>query len=218
MNSDLTHTNDNNKRLYRDSLNGKWVLLRDRGAPSLKPFLETMGVSDLAIEANEKGDAEHDTIHDITLSSTQYKIKKLSRVNDMVLTANLGEEQHIPLPGGGGVQTVMVTSQHLGHVRIESSLPTMNGLAKVTDVKTLVQEEVKQNDDTVMLSTTESTETTTTASAAAATTQSIYVQHLTIVNEATGQTNETIRYFVPFEGEMEPTALTAGGNKKKNKD
>jgi hypothetical protein len=41
---------------------------------------------------------------------------------------------------------------------------------------------------------------------------------LTIVNDATGQTNETTRYFVPFEGEMEATALTAGGNKKKNKD
>jgi hypothetical protein len=197
----------------RNSLNGKWVLLRNRGTPSLKPFLETMGVSDLAIEANEKGDAEHDTIHDISLTSTQYSIKKLSRVNDLVLTVNLGEEQHIPLPGGA-VQTVTVTSQHPGHVHIYSELPTMNGLAKVTDVKTLVQESKSKDDHEDIVG----TATTTSSSSSTSTTQSVYVQHLTIVNDTTQQINETIRYFVPFEGEMEPTALTAGGNKRKNKD
>jgi len=40
-----------------------------------------MDVNELAIEANEKGELEHDTIHDISLSPTTYKIKKLSRVN-----------------------------------------------------------------------------------------------------------------------------------------
>ena len=48
---------------------------------SIEDVVETMDVNELAIEANEKGELEHDTIHDITLSSTTYKIKKLSRVN-----------------------------------------------------------------------------------------------------------------------------------------
>ena len=90
----------------------------------------------------------------------------------------------------------------------------MNGLAKVTDVKTLVQESKSKDDHEDIVG----TATTTSSSSSTSTTQSVYVQHLTIVNDTTQQINETIRYFVPFEGEMEPTALTAGGNKRKNKD
>ncbi len=178
----------------RDSLNGKWVLDRNRGQPSVRGFLETMGVSALAIEANEKGDAEHNTIHDITLTSTEYKIKKLSRVNDMVLDVTLGTENVKPLLPGDRIKRTLATSDHLGHVRIESTMPTMNGVARVTDVKSLVQEDLPDGSKI-----------------------SIYVQQLTILNETTQKSNVTTRYFLPFEGEAEPTALTAGGNKKRER-
>jgi hypothetical protein len=186
--------NGNAMTLVRDSLNGKWVLDRNRGNPSVRDFLETMGVSPLAIEANEKGDADHDTIHDITLTQTQYAIKKLSRVNDMNLNVSLGIEQVKPLLPGERIKRTLATSAHLGNVIIVSSMPTMNGVARVTDEKNLVQE-----------------------TAIDGTPRSIYVQKLTILNENTQISCDTNRYFLPFEGEAAPTALTAGGNKKRER-
>lgn len=70
------------------------------------------------------------------------------------------------------------------------SLPTINGVAKVVDVKTLVQESDEMGK------------------------HSVYVQHLTITNESTNQTNVTTRYFVPFEGEVNVTSKIAGGGNK----
>ena len=153
-----------------------------------------MGVSPLAIEANEKGDADHNTIHDITLTQTNYTIKKLSRVNDMILDVTLGDEQVKPLLPGDRIKRTLATSEHLGHVLIVSSMPTMNGVARVTDEKHLLQETAMDG-----------------------TPRSIYVQKLTILNESTHTSNVTTRYFLPFEGEVVPTALTAGGNKKRER-
>jgi hypothetical protein len=188
------HSDDNELKLVRDSLNGKWVLDRNRGNPSVRGFLETMGVSELAIEANEKGDAEHDTIHEINLTANELKIKKLSRVNDMVLEVTLGVEHSQPLLPDDRIKRTLATSDHLGHVRVESTMPTMNGVAKVTDIKNLVQETAPDG-----------------------TPRSVYVQELTILNENTQKSNVTTRYFLPFEGVAVPTALTAGGNKKRDR-
>jgi len=106
--------------LIRTSLNGKWILNRDRGSPSVRGFLETMGVSVLAIEANEKGEKEHDTIHEITLTEKEYKIKKLSRVNDMTLEVTLGEEHVKTLLPGERMKRTFAESDNLGHVKVES--------------------------------------------------------------------------------------------------
>jgi len=169
----------------------------------VRGFLETMGVSELAIEANEKGDSEHNTIHDITLTPTQFTIKKLSRVNDMILDVTLGSEQLKPLLPGDRIKKTLATSDHPGHVKVESTMPTMNGVAKVTDIKTLVQENVQDVNNT--------------SSDPTAQTTSMYVQQLTILNENTQKSHAATRYFVPFEGEVAPTALTAGGNKKRER-
>lgn len=183
-----------------------WVLDKNRGNPSVRGYLETMDVNELAIEANEKGELEHDTIHDITLNANTYKIKKLSRVNDMVLEVILGKEHKKPLlfPVGSGlgsasshgemVKRTIATSDHLGHVEVKSSMPTINGMASVTDVKTLVQETDLDGKP-----------------------RSVYLQQLTIRNEKNGKTHTTTRYFVPFNGSIGPTALTAGGNNKKER-
>eukprot|EP01083_Nonionella_stella_P097513 274088_1 len=198
-------SSSNGQGKIRDSLNGKWVLDRLRGQPSVRGFLETMGVSELAIEANEKGDSEHNTIHDITLTSTQFTIKKLSRVNDMILDVTLGSEQLKPLLPGDRIKKTLATSDHPGHVKVESTMPTMNGVARVTDIKTLVQENVQVQD------------VNNTSSDPTSETISMYVQQLTILNESTQKSHVTTRYFVPFEGEVAPTALTAGGNKKRER-
>jgi hypothetical protein len=168
-----------------------------------------MDVNELAIEANEKGELEHDTIHEITLNSTTYKIKKLSRVNDMVLEVVLDKEHKKPLllPAGKSgllgkemmsqgemVKRTIATSNHVGHVEVKSSMPTINGLASVIDVKTLVHETDPDGKP-----------------------RSVYVQQLTICNEKTGKSHVTTRYFLPFHGNVGPTALTAGGNNKKER-
>ncbi len=70
-------------------------------------------------------------------------------------------------------------------------MPTINGVAKVTDIKTLVQETNQGGQQ-----------------------QSIYVQQLTIMNESTNKDHLTTRYFLPFEGEANVTSKIAGGNKK----
>ena len=111
---------NNEAPIIRTSLNGKWILDKNRGSPSVRGFLETMDVSDLAIEANEKGELEHDTIHEITLTDREYKIKKLSRVNDLTLEVTLGEEHVKCLLPGERMKRTLAQSDNLGHVRVES--------------------------------------------------------------------------------------------------
>ena len=52
-----TNESDKNNDIstQRKTLNGAWKLDKTRGEPSLRGFLETMGVSELAIVAHEKG-------------------------------------------------------------------------------------------------------------------------------------------------------------------
>lgn len=149
----------------------------------MRGYLETMGVTPLAIEAHEKGEEEHDTIHIIEFAEDSFAIKKMSRVNDFSLQLKLGQEFRQDLPGDR-VKTILATSDSPGQsVRIVSRMPTMNGMAHVIDEKTLVRE---QN----LL---------------------VLVQTLTIKNELNGNENTTVRYFVPYQGEVGAPAATAKG-------
>jgi len=191
----------------------------------MRGYLEAMNVTDLAIQAHEKGEAETDTVHTIQLTNTRYKIKKLSRVNDLTLDLTLGVEDVKTMPsavstlsdaastrgsnGAGESSTqppspptlelqqqagirmkrTIAVSDGLHHVRVKSSMPTMNGLAEVTDEKTLVRERTPGGEEHTML-----------------------VQQLTIVNRQTGKTNTTTRYFLPHTGVgLGIPAATAGG-------
>ncbi len=71
------------------------------------------------------------------------------------------------------------------------SLPTINGVAKVIDVKRLIQELDESGNEC-----------------------SVYIQELNITNDSTNANNVTTRYFMPFEGEVNATSKIAGGNKK----
>eukprot|EP00546_Thalassionema_frauenfeldii_P004849 CAMPEP_0178925476 /NCGR_PEP_ID=MMETSP0786-20121207/17936_1 /TAXON_ID=186022 /ORGANISM="Thalassionema frauenfeldii, Strain CCMP 1798" /LENGTH=183 /DNA_ID=CAMNT_0020600367 /DNA_START=36 /DNA_END=587 /DNA_ORIENTATION=- len=117
----------------RDSLDGCWILDRSRGCPSMRPYLETMGVDELAIQANEKGDAEHDTYNTITSldgSGTEQQNKKViivkrSRVNnDLTVELELEKEFVQKLAPGDREKKTLAT-----------------GLASIVDEKKLVQEE-----------------------------------------------------------------------------
>ena len=180
---------------HRTSLTGTWVLNKSRGSPSMRGYLEAMNVDSLAIEAHEKGEAEHDTIHNIVLTDSSYRIHKLSRVNDLTLELVLGRELIETLPphpaAGERTRRSLGQSDHQGHVRVDSVLRTVSGTARVTDVKTLVNE----------------------AHVPSGLPTSILVQTLTIVCEETGRSNTTTRYFVPYSGEMR-AASTAGGSRR----
>ena len=164
----------------RDSLNGIWILDKDRGQWSMRGYLETLNVTELAIQAHEKGESDNDTYHTIELDDKQVKIIKRSRVNnDLVVELILGKEHVEYLEPGQRPKKSLATSTDLTQLEITSSLMTMNGMAHVKDSKKLVQEENK----------------------------SVLVQELTIQNEQTGVSHTTIRYFNPFDGELEPREL-----------
>lgn len=154
----------------------------------MRGYLETMGVTEFAIEAHDKGESDHDTINIIEFDEEYFKIKKLSRVTNLELELKLGVEFTQTLPGDR-VKTVMATSDCPGEsVNIVSRMPTMNGIATVFDNKVL-----RREGSTLVL-----------------------VQTLVIRNEQTGQENTTVRYFVPYHGEIGPAAITAKGTGLKN--
>jgi hypothetical protein len=168
--------------IKRDSMDGRWILDATRGQPSMRPYLETLNVPELAIQANEKGENEIKTYHTFEWSTTsqhpqRIKITKRSRVNnDLVVELTLGEELVEYLKPDDRPKKQLATSEQPGqHLKIESSLLTVNGLAHVTDIKRVVQEE----NGTVL------------------------IQELTITNAETSRTTTTTRYFIPHEGPME---------------
>ena len=182
----------------------------------MRGYLETMNVSELAIEAHEKGEADHDTINIIEFDDHYFKIKKQSRITDLGLELPLGKEFKQTLPGDR-VKTILATTDNPGKaVKIVSTMPTMNGIATVVDTKTLTREE------SGIL---------------------VLVQTLVVRNEKTGKEHvsviyyysffiitqcgklklgsyhvpivnvpqTTVRYFNPHHGEISPVAITAKG-------
>ena len=178
----------------RTDLNGSWLLLKGRGSPSLRSFLEIMNVDALAVEAAEKGESENDTVQDITLTDTSYRVHKLSRVNDLVLELTLNEDKDETLPkhpaAGERTRRSYATSDNPRHVRIESTLVTVSGTADVVDEKTLQEE--KGNDGLDL---------------------TVMTQVLTVTNRGNGNSHTTTRYFVPYKGKVEKAA-TAGGSRR----
>jgi hypothetical protein len=142
----------------------------------MRGYLETLHVSELAIQAHEKGEQEYETIHTISFPGSNFnkvEIVKQSRVNnDLVVELTLGVESVDLLKPDDRPKKSLATSDDPGkQLKIASSLLTMNGMAHVTDIKWLVQEEEK----------------------------TVLVQELTILNEETNQTHTTTRYFNPHK-------------------
>eukprot|EP00591_Stephanopyxis_turris_P012524 CAMPEP_0195520936 /NCGR_PEP_ID=MMETSP0794_2-20130614/17648_1 /TAXON_ID=515487 /ORGANISM="Stephanopyxis turris, Strain CCMP 815" /LENGTH=169 /DNA_ID=CAMNT_0040650383 /DNA_START=226 /DNA_END=735 /DNA_ORIENTATION=+ len=156
-----------------------------------------MGVNELAIEAHEKGDAETDTINYIVLTDTTVKIKKSSRVNDLWVELTLGQTERKRL-SDGRTKTSSAVSDNLRHVKIISSMPTINGNATVTDVKTLLKDVDKDGGAISLLK-----------------------QELTVKNELTNKSHTTTRFFVPHEMDDEditPPGSEPNQNSRENND
>lgn len=174
----LAGTTTESKSMKRDSLNGSWILDKTRGAWSIRGYLETLNVPELAIQANEKGETELDTVHTIEVDDEKIKITKSSRVNnDLVVELTFGNELLEYLKPDDRPKKQLATTEDPGkHLKIESSLLTVNGMAHVTDIKQLLQE----------------------AKA------SVLVQELIITNPESNKTHTTTRYFNPHD---EPVAI-----------
>ncbi len=157
--------------MMRDSMNGSWILDKSRDSWSICGYLQTMNVDDLAIEAHEKGEIEHDTVHTITLNPPTVQVVKRSRVNaDLTVDLELGRESVELLQPGNRPKKSLATSENQRHLVIQSSLHTMNGIAQITDVKQL-----EHDGD-----------------------QCVLKQELTIRNLDTGNSHTTVRYFLPY--------------------
>lgn len=160
----------------RKTLEGTWILDKTRADWSMTPYLQTMQVDPLAIEAHEKGDIEADTFHTIQfINNNRVHIVKRSRVNnDLVVDLELGMEQMEHLPPGQRSKTMIATADRArSFLEIQSTLQTMsNGTASVTDIKRL---QTNEQDGSVCL-----------------------VQELTITNERTGQSHSLQRTFLPY--------------------
>lgn len=208
----------------RNDLNGSWILDKTRGQPSMRGYLETMGVNDLAIEAHEKGELETDTVHRIEFSANSVRIQKLSRVNDCTMEIallqgrannnnnnNSSSSSHSAKPldnNGDDMDTLLdlvpsdpqqnmrqrsiavVSDNPPTHVKIYTKMITINGTAAVTDVKTLVTDDVDIHGNVL---------------------PAVLKQELTIRNESNGKTHTTTRYFVPHRMEGEYDDEEEGG-------
>lgn len=180
----------------RRDLNGAWILDKTRGQPSMRGYLETMGVHELAIEAHEKGDLESDTVHVITLTDTTLRLKKLSRVNDFTMevavintnnatinnqaAALIDDDELLDavLSDSKAKQRTIAISDNPSHVKIFTKMSTINGTAAVTDIKTLITNDVDIHGNILPVG---------------------LKQELTITNELNGKTHTTTRYFVPHK-------------------
>jgi hypothetical protein len=176
----------------RTTIAGCWMLDKSRDNWSMNEYLQTMNVDPLAIEAHEKGEKEHDTFHTIDfVDRGKVRIVKRSRVNnDVVVELVLGRESIQYLQPSNRPKRSMATSDHSGHLCIKSSLVTTDhGTAVVTDTKRLQTSEVEPEtkDESVTNQTSKSDDV-------------VLVQELTIVNEETGKSHTTIRYFNPYYG------------------
>jgi len=138
----------------------------------MRGYLETLNVPELAIQANEKGESELDTLQTIELTDEKVKITKRSRVNsNLVVELTYGTELVEYLKPDDRPKKQLATTEDPGnHLKIVSSLLTVNGMAHVTDIKQLVQEEGKG---------------------------SVLIQKLTITNPESTKTHTTTRYFNP---------------------
>lgn len=177
----------------RESLNGRWIVDKSR-SHLMSDYLRVMDVPDMAIQAHEKGEQETDTFHTISIDGDTVKIIKRSRVNDdVVLLLEMGKEKTEMLRAWSTDRSIknpeqrpkkaIATSDDPGkHLKVETKLLTVNGMAHVIDTRRLVEEPVEGDEGA---------------------TRNVIVQEIVITNEVTGATNTTTRYFLPYEGILE---------------
>jgi hypothetical protein len=211
--------------ITRDSLSGSWILDKNRGNWSMRGYLETLNVPELAIQANEKGETELDTIHTIKFSPSCFSssvikseegdetcdqkfkeveqqqekvtIIKRSRVNnDLVVELILGEEKVDYLkPDDRPKKQLATTDDAVG----KTHLKIVSSLLTVVGMANVT-------DNKTLVQETTKSDGKESSSASSSSSSSVMIQELTILNPETNKTHITTRYFKPCD---DPTPLSS---------
>jgi hypothetical protein len=202
-----------NEPEQRASLNGAWILDKtphpNAGDWSMKHYLAVLNVDPLAIEAHVKGEMLHDTIHTIYMNERQLHVTKRTREKNSVKTVLEFGRRHVEywLPGNREKSSLATrlsnnnNDDELGKkFQIQSTLPTVNGEAHVTEICELL---VVPEEEGV-----HSTSGGDHDTSRGITTRTFMLQTLTIVNQRTGQQSTTKRYFLPYR-DVAPAAAAA---------
>jgi len=183
----------------RKTLNGLW-LIDSSDSPSLRGYLEAMAISEEIIQIHEEKENEKDAAYEINISETEYTMKHfywqdfgLPTSNVKIMRMKLGEEQVEVINGAKSVtkqtRRTLVNSNNLKHVCVTRSMVTANGIATVTDLKTLVE----RNNPTSSAGSNEQGETIE---------DELFpmMRHeLTVVNESLCRKHTLVRYFLPID-------------------
>jgi len=95
------------KAIDRKSLNGLWLLDKEKGPHSMRGYFEAMAIAEEIIQLHEKKETEKDAAFEIGLTETQYTIKHFywqdfeSKSKGKVLRLQLGKEEVESISIGG---------------------------------------------------------------------------------------------------------------------
>jgi hypothetical protein len=121
-----------------NSLAGSWVLDRSR-SEAMEPYLQCMGVADLAIEAQAKCEADSESRNVISIDGQHFAIHKRTKINALTEHYELGVEKE--LPARHGVRRTTVALKAAGSqsaVVVTTNMPTPNGDLHLIETRALV--------------------------------------------------------------------------------
>ncbi|CAM9853044.1 unnamed protein product [Phaeothamnion confervicola] len=161
------------------TLSGTWVLNKHR-SDTMEGFLRIMGVAELAIEAQLKSEADHETRNVIRLDLHRMIINKRSKINTLTEFYDLFKEKNTPARNGTRQTMVALKDRtRLDGIVVTTTMPTSQGTLHLVESRQLVDRG-----------------------------HAVY-QELQVTNLATGGSNVTRRYWrrVPVTDEDEETLL-----------
>jgi hypothetical protein len=207
-----TCTNVPEQQERRTSLNGAWILDKtprpNAGGDddwTMKQYLGVLNVDPLAIEAHVQGEMRQDTIYTISMNERHLLYTKRTREKNSVPTVLEFGREHVEywLPGNrqkSSLATRLPTNNDDDDCdkkfQIQSTLQTVNGEARVTEICELLV--VPQEEGIHVSATTTSSIGDHDTRRGTIATRTFMLQTLTIVNQRTGQQSTTKRYFLPY--------------------
>jgi len=179
----------------RKSLNGLWLLDKEKGSYSMRGYLEAMAIAEEIIQLHEKKEAEKDAAFEISLTDTQCMVKHFywqdfeSKSKGKVLRLNLGEEVVESIKASGSPteqkRRTEATSTGQTHICVKRSMMTASGYANIRDTKVLIEPRVFNG--------------LTGSYVRDKTKHPMMRQELTINNESLGKQHTMVRFFLPID-------------------
>jgi len=217
--------------ITRDSLSGSWILDKNRGNWSMRGYLETLNVPELAIQANEKGETELDTIHTIKFSpscfsssSSVIKSEEGDGTCDQKFKEVEQQQEKVTIIKRSRVNNDLVVELILGEEKVDYLKPddrpkkqlatTDDAVGKthlkiVSSLLTVNGTMANVTDTKTLVQETTKSDGKESSSASSSSSSSMMIQELTILNPETNKTHITTRYFKPCD---DPTPLSSASS------